>query len=96
MLQTGEGADKNEEEAVEWFQKAADQEDAQGQYCLGMIYLNGIDVQSSKNEDTEDVIVTDTDAETDLRSASDAFAADHIVHFRMPTSALNASISSSS
>ena len=74
MLQTGEGADKNEEEAVEWFRKAAEQEDAQGQYCLGMIYLNGIDVQPSKNEDTEDVTVTDTDAETDLSSASDAFA----------------------
>ena len=40
MYQNGEGVQKDFNQAVKWFEKAADQGDVQAQYSLGMMYLN--------------------------------------------------------
>jgi len=44
LLLTGE--DAKAAEAVEWFRKAAEQEDAEGQYELGRCYENGTGVDT--------------------------------------------------
>ena len=38
---TGDGVPEDDSEAVRWFRLAADQGDAEAQYCLGIMYRNG-------------------------------------------------------
>ena len=44
MYRRGLGVDRDYAKAVEWYQKAADQEYAPAQYSLGFMYLNGLGV----------------------------------------------------
>ncbi|MBQ9103475.1 MAG: sel1 repeat family protein [Clostridia bacterium] len=46
---TGEGVEKNNEQAFKWWQKLADKGNADGQYALGICYFDGIGVE--KNTD---------------------------------------------
>lgn len=42
--QQGAGLEKNSNEAIKWYQMAADQQDLRAQYMLGVIYFEGRDV----------------------------------------------------
>jgi TPR repeat protein len=50
MYQDGTGVPKNEQEAVKWFTKAAEQGDADGQVWLGAMYLGGRGVPKNEQE----------------------------------------------
>ena len=41
MYYNGQGVPQNYEQAVQWFQKAADQGEAIAQFNLGLMYANG-------------------------------------------------------
>ena len=50
MYYHGHGVDVNYKKAIEWYEKAAEQGDAQAQYNLGSMYYNGqgVDVNYKK------------------------------------------------
>lgn len=47
---SGSGFDQNAVKAVEWFWKAADQNDADAKYWLGLCYCEGVGVQQSDTD----------------------------------------------
>jgi len=47
---TGDGVEKDETQAVQWFQKAAGQENADAQYWLGRCYLTGVGVEKDPTQ----------------------------------------------
>ena len=49
MYETGRGVEQNEE-AVKWFQKAAEQGNATAQYILGVAYAEGKGVEQDYKE----------------------------------------------
>jgi len=44
------GVAKDEEEAVKWYRKAAEQDDASAQYNLGLMYAEGLGVEKNEKE----------------------------------------------
>jgi TPR repeat protein len=46
----GQGVAKDEVEAVKWYRKAAEQNDAEAQYNLGLCYANGQGVAKDEAE----------------------------------------------
>lgn len=50
MFAKGEGAEKNDSEALKWFTKAAEQGDANSQFNLGVMYAKGRSVEQDYNE----------------------------------------------
>ena len=46
----GQGVAKDEAEAVKWYRKAAEQNDAEAQYNLGICYANGQGVAKDEAE----------------------------------------------
>ena len=50
MYETGKGIEQNSEEAVKWYRKAAEQENATAQYNLGLIYQYGKGVVKNHSE----------------------------------------------
>ena len=50
MYQNGRGVEKDEVEAVKWYQKAAEQGVANAQYNLSVMYLNGLGVEKDEVE----------------------------------------------
>jgi len=51
--QNGAGVDKNEIKAVEWYERAADQEHAQARFNLGVCYEYGIGVYKDEAQAVE-------------------------------------------
>lgn len=49
-LATGDGVEKNLEEAIKWYRLAADQEEHDGYYNLALMYLFGEGVEQSQAE----------------------------------------------
>ena len=47
MYDSGDGVDFNKKKAFEWFEKAAEQGDAEAQYYLGVMYREGQGVDKS-------------------------------------------------
>ena len=47
MYDNGEGVVEDDKEAVKWYQKAADQGEADAQYALGWMYDNGEGVEQN-------------------------------------------------
>ena len=50
MYEQGKGTEKNYEKAVEWYRKAADQNESAAQYSLGLMYEQGTGVQRDVDE----------------------------------------------
>ena len=50
MYDQGEGVKQDYAEAVRWYRKAADQGDADAQFCLGVMYYNGNGVKQDYAE----------------------------------------------
>ena len=50
MYAYGYGVTKNESEAVKWYRKAAEQNDAAAQFFLGNMYLHGRGIETSETE----------------------------------------------
>src|SRR5689334_13332528 len=49
----GIGVEKDEQKAVEWYQKAAELGNARAHYCLGCCYENGIGVEKNERKAVE-------------------------------------------
>ena len=53
MYKEGQGIEKNKQEAIKWFQKAADKKHVLATYNMGVFYQNGFGVEKSVDKAIE-------------------------------------------